>query len=63
MALGWEQEGLGCKDTMETVGRYIVVMGLVCSPVGKSAGVRAWVHPQHPHQDLGFSPVPAAPGQ
>lgn len=52
MALGWKQEGLGIKDTMETVGRHIVVMGLVCSQVGKIAVSRS--------EGLGPSPTPSS---
>lgn len=52
MALGWEQEGLSCKDTMETVGRHIAVMGLVCSLVGKIAVSR--------REGLGQSPIPSS---
>lgn len=44
--------GTSCKDTMETVGKHIVIMGLVCSPFGKVAGNRG--------EGLGPSPVPSS---
>ena len=46
------RRGLNCKDTMETVGRHIVVMGLVCSLVGKIAVSR--------REGLGQSSTPSS---